>query len=215
MLGQQATLSAKPDNSPSSGAGSTSRFFDHPMHLHGAYFRVRSEGDGKVDVALPVEKQRLAVTERIEIGGARSVDLLLEREGRWLFHCHLLLHMSAEYRQMEPYTPGSGTWLPAVGMHHAAPDPSGMSGMALGLTVLPGAKSASWDRTRQLPRWRARLGRPERPDGAADRARAVVCRAIHTALRTAPRSRSPCSQALLPCAGGPWRRMARTPRRRR
>jgi FtsP/CotA-like multicopper oxidase with cupredoxin domain len=35
------------------------------MHLHGAYFRVRSEGDGKVDVALPVEKQRLAVTDLV------------------------------------------------------------------------------------------------------------------------------------------------------
>src|SRR6266436_641446 len=85
-------------------------FFDHPMHLHGAYFRVRSEG----------EKQRLAVTDRIAVGGTRSIALLLEREGRWLFHCHLLNHMSAEYRYLEPTAPG--TFLPAVGMHHAAFD---------------------------------------------------------------------------------------------
>jgi manganese oxidase len=116
-------------------------FFDHPMHLHGAYFRVISEGDGAVDVALPVEKQRLAVTERIPIGGTTSIALLLEREGRWLFHCHLLNHMSAEYRYLAPTAPGS--FQPAVETHHAALDSTGMSGLVLGITVLPGPQSTA------------------------------------------------------------------------
>jgi FtsP/CotA-like multicopper oxidase with cupredoxin domain len=114
----------------------------HPLHLHGAYFRVRSEGDGEVNVALPAEKQRLAVTERIPAGGTRSIALLLEREGRWIFHCHMLMHMSAEYRYLEPIVPGAGL-RPAVGMHYAAGDSTGMAGLVLGITVLPGAKSAS------------------------------------------------------------------------
>ena len=57
-------------------------FFDHPLHLHGAYFRVRGEGNGEASVALPAEKQRLVVTDRIPVGGTRSFTLLLEREGR-------------------------------------------------------------------------------------------------------------------------------------
>lgn len=117
-------------------------FDAHPLHLHGAYFRVRSEGDGEVDVALPAEKQRLAVTDRIPAGGTRSFALLLEREGRWLFHCHMLMHMSAEYRELEPIVPGSGLHA-AVEMHHAALDSTGMSGLVLGITVLPGAQTAT------------------------------------------------------------------------
>src|SRR5262245_11752191 len=114
----------------------------HPMHLHGAYFRVRSEGDGDTDVALPDDKQRLAATERIPPGGTRSIALLLEREGRWLFHCHMLMHMSAEYRHLEPIVPGAGL-RPAVTVHHANDDSSGMSGLVLGLTVLPGTSVPS------------------------------------------------------------------------
>src|SRR5215471_10982095 len=122
--------------SPFAGAGSTVHD-THPMHLHGAYFRVRSEGDGQAGVTFPPEKERLAVTERIPAGGTRSLALLLEREGRWLFHCHMLMHMSAEYRELEPIVPGAGL-RPAVGMHHAVSDPNGMSGLVLGLTVQAG-----------------------------------------------------------------------------
>ena len=113
----------------------------HPMHLHGAYFRVRSEGDGEVDVTLPAEKERLAVTERIPVGGTISITLQLEREGRWLFHCHMLMHMSAEYRFLEPIVPGAGL-RPAGGIHHGVADSGGMAGLVLGITVLPGARSA-------------------------------------------------------------------------
>jgi len=133
----------------------------HPMHLHGAYFRVSSEGDGQVAVTLPPEKERLAVTERIPPGGTRSFALLLEREGRWLFHCHMLMHMSAEYRELEPIVPGAGL-RPAAGMHHAASDASGMSGLVLGLTVRAGGQSASPVATTAPPRKITLLAR-ERP----------------------------------------------------
>jgi len=142
----------------------------HPMHLHGAYFRVLSEGDGEVDVTLPAEKERLAVTERIATGGTRSIALLLEREGRWLFHCHMLMHMSAEYRYLEPIVPGAGL-RPAVGIHHAAADSTGMSGLVLGITVQPGARSAS-PPTSSAPARKLTLLARERP--ATDRAPAAV-----------------------------------------
>jgi manganese oxidase len=110
-------------------------FFDHPMHLHGAYFRVSGEGNGEVSTALPLEKQRLVVTERFPQGDTRTIAPLLEREGRWLFHCHMLSHMSAEYRHIEPG--GPGTFQPAPGVHHAALDSTGMAGLVLGITVRP------------------------------------------------------------------------------
>jgi FtsP/CotA-like multicopper oxidase with cupredoxin domain len=139
-------------------------FFDHPMHLHGAYFRVSGEGNGEVSVALPIEKQRLVVTERIPQGDTRTIALLLEREGRWLFHCHMLSHMSAEYRHIEPG--GPGTFQPAAGMHHAAMDSTGMAGLVLGMTVRPGARPASPATSGALPRKLTLLVR-ERP--ATDR----------------------------------------------
>src|SRR5262249_60962564 len=111
------------------------------MHLHGAYFRVIGEGDGTASAALSPEKQRLVVTERIAQGGTRTIAPLLEREGRWLFHCHMLSHMSAEYRYVEPG--GGGDFQPAVGMHHAALDSTGMAGLVLGLTVQPVVRPAS------------------------------------------------------------------------
>ena len=142
----------------------------HPLHLHGAYFRVSSEGDGEVNVALPAEKQRLAVTERIPAGGTRSIALLLEREGRWIFHCHMLMHMSAEYRYLEPIVPGAGL-RPAVGVHHAAGDSTGMAGLVLGITVQPGARSAS-PATSTVPARKLTLLARERP--ATDRSPAAT-----------------------------------------
>jgi FtsP/CotA-like multicopper oxidase with cupredoxin domain len=142
----------------------------HPMHLHGAYFRVQSEGDGNVDVVLPAEKQRLVVTERIPAGDTRSIALLLEREGRWLFHCHMLMHMSAEYRYLEPIVPGAGL-RPAVGMHHAAVDPTGMAALVLGITVLPGARPAP-PATSAAPARKLTLLARERP--ATDRSPAAT-----------------------------------------
>jgi manganese oxidase len=125
-------------------------FFDHPMHLHGAYFRVTSEGDGEVDKALPVEKQRLVVTDRMLIGETRSIEPVLEHEGRWLFHCHLLVHMSAEYRLMEPLPPGSN--LPALGMYHTTSDSMGMAGLVLGITVMSGTNPAPPPTSTKPPR---------------------------------------------------------------
>ena len=137
----------------------------HPMHLHGAYFLVRSEGDGALDITLPAEKERLVVTERIPVGGTRSIALLLEREGRWLFHCHMLMHMSAEYRYLEPIVPGAGL-RPAVGIHHANVDSTGMAALVLGITVLPGARPAS-PTTSAAPARKLTLLARERP--ATDR----------------------------------------------
>jgi FtsP/CotA-like multicopper oxidase with cupredoxin domain len=115
-------------------------FFHHPMHLHGAYFRVTGEGDGAVENALPFDKQRLVVTEFFSPGETRNIEPKIERAGRWLFHCHLLAHMSPEYRVLAP-TP-IGNFLPHEGVHHVEQDASGMWGMVLGVTVRPSGRAS-------------------------------------------------------------------------
>jgi manganese oxidase len=143
----------------------------HPMHLHGGYFRVRSHGDGDVDVTLPAERQPLAATERIPAGGTSSIELLFEREGRWLFHCHMLMHMSAEYRFLEPIVPGAGL-RPAVGTHHAPGDSNGMAALVLGITVGPGARAVG-PTTSNVPARKLTLLARERPASGGSPAAAV------------------------------------------
>src|SRR5512132_3901426 len=67
---------------------------DHPMHLHGFYFRVSGKGDGKVDTLLAADQRRLAVTELV--GPEQTVDLAWQatRSGNWIYHCHFAGHLS-------------------------------------------------------------------------------------------------------------------------
>ena len=41
---------------------------DHPMHLHGVYYRVDSKGDGLADTSYAPASRRLVVTEVLERG---------------------------------------------------------------------------------------------------------------------------------------------------
>ncbi len=102
----------------------------HPMHLHGAYFRIDSTGDGDTDTIFTPAQQRYAVTEQLG-SGTRTFTWIPQRPGRWLFHCHLLFHIlrrdSSNYQL---------TSLPEM---HTADDPgAGMSGLVVGINVLPG-----------------------------------------------------------------------------
>ena len=60
----------------------------HPLHLHGFYFRVESRGDGATDTTFPPAKQRLAVTEDIALPGTMQMVWSPDRPGNWIFHCH-------------------------------------------------------------------------------------------------------------------------------
>src|SRR5262245_43098711 len=113
----------------------------HPMHLHGFYFDVDSLGNGLRDVAQDDSHRRRVVTQLLPSGGTMSMTWTPEREGNWLFHCHIMSHVSPERR-----LPG-GADGEAQAAHHAAHhaaagapadhDPSrGMAGMVVGVTVL-------------------------------------------------------------------------------
>lgn len=65
---------------------------DHPMHLHGVYFRVDSRGSGGRDSVFADAHRRLAVTEEMLPGTTMTMVWRPDRPGNWLFHCHLMFH---------------------------------------------------------------------------------------------------------------------------
>lgn len=67
----------------------------HPMHLHGAYFRVRSKGHIWVDTTFAADRQRDVVTEAMDPGQTMRISWAPVEPGRWIFHCHLVFHAIA------------------------------------------------------------------------------------------------------------------------
>ena len=70
----------------------------HPMHLHGFYFRLDAAGDGRSSRSVPSEERRLGVTELMQPWGTRTLTWSPDRPGNWLFHCHLMFHVTPEAR---------------------------------------------------------------------------------------------------------------------
>ena len=109
----------------------------HPMHLHGFHFTVLTSGDGRRDGAVAGGRGEEVVTHVLPPAGTMTMRWTPAQEGNWLFHCHIMAHVSPARRLAggavavgDPPPPHSH----AAGGH----DPSlGMAGMVLGITVLP------------------------------------------------------------------------------
>ena len=102
---------------------------DHPMHLHGFYYRILSQGDGKRDSTFAPPDRPHVVTETMPPFSTMAMEWVAAREGNWLFHCHLSFHVVADARF-------------ALGASHAD-HMSGdvrqhMAGLVLGIAVRPG-----------------------------------------------------------------------------
>ena len=103
----------------------------HAMHLHGFHFQVQSNGDGTADRPVPLAKRRLQVTERIPPGNTFAMQWTPTRPGNWLFHCHMVGHMTPD-----PFAPPN----------HDPEDmraAGGMAGLVMGMTVTGAAAPAS------------------------------------------------------------------------
>lgn len=66
---------------------------DHPMHLHGFYFRIDARGTFRRDTIYSPAQRRLAVTESLNPGHTMAIVWAPAREGNWLFHCHIGFHV--------------------------------------------------------------------------------------------------------------------------
>jgi manganese oxidase len=109
---------------------------DHGMHLHGFYFTVDGVGDGERFERYSPEQRRMGVTEHIDEGHVFDMTWTPDREGNWLFHCHMAAHMS----------PSKSLHPPDAKPEANAPEhdySAGMGGLILGITVLPGTSAAT------------------------------------------------------------------------
>jgi manganese oxidase len=122
---------------------------NHPMHLHGSYYTVDSIGDGERDSPLNSEQRRLVVTELMRPGTTMSLTWTPPQPGNWLFHCHVLAHISPGLR----LRPADKEPSFAQGESHHAMD--GMAGLVLGINVLPSRAAAATQS--DLPLRRLRL----------------------------------------------------------
>jgi len=110
----------------------------HPMHLHGFFFEVTSwtsqTGSSFIPRSAEPLEPVLAVTWPLQVTAAMRMQWVAHEPGNWLFHCHLMRHMS--WAQ----SPGFASPEGADHGHHAPEGAEGvdlLGGMVLGVTVVP------------------------------------------------------------------------------
>ena len=105
---------------------------DHPMHLHGFFFRVDSKGNGVTDSIYTVDQQRHAVTEVAGPFETMTLSWKADRPGNWIFHCHYALHLSS-YVALE--SNGGTMEMPMTNAHPTSDAPHQMFGLVMGIRV--------------------------------------------------------------------------------
>jgi len=116
----------------------------HALHLHGFYFRIDAFNRGGLVETYTEESRPVVVTQRISTGETFDMSWSPDRSGRWLFLCHMLVHMMPP---VVPTLPGLAVQPAATsardhsGLHDAG---GGMGQLVLGITVAerqPAAKT--------------------------------------------------------------------------
>jgi FtsP/CotA-like multicopper oxidase with cupredoxin domain len=108
---------------------------EHPLHLHGAYFRVDAKGDGHADSVYAPDDRRLAVTERLLPGQTMSMTWSPLHSGNWVFHCHIASHITQrEYFNTDRRMPSAMT---LAAMPRDNDHLSHMAALVLGIRVKP------------------------------------------------------------------------------
>ncbi len=111
---------------------------DHPMHLHGFYFRMESEGDGATDTLYTPEQRRMAVTEVLQPFATMSLSWYAARPGNWIYHCHYATHLSS----LVALDTKNGTLDSTMLVHHMSDRPHQMFGLVMGITIAPKGTNA-------------------------------------------------------------------------
>lgn len=111
---------------------------DHPMHLHGFYFRTESEGDGVTDSLYTPEQRRMAVTEVLQPFATMSLSWYAARPGNWIYHCHYATHLS----NLVALDTENGMLDSSMLAHHMSDRPHQMFGLVMGITIAPKGTNA-------------------------------------------------------------------------
>lgn len=124
----------------------------HALHLHGFYFNVDAFNDGGHVQTYSGDSRPRVVTQRVAQGDTFDMSWSPERAGQWLFHCHMLLHMTPP---IVPKLPGLEFRASAAASHdhEAMDDAAGMGQLVLGISVPSPADERSpepWHADRKL-----------------------------------------------------------------
>ncbi len=125
----------------------------HPMHLHGFHFTVDSRGDGRSDTTYAGDGRMLAVTERMRGGDTFTMTWVPERQGNWLFHCHLTSHFSPRGPLGEKVDEAAIAMRASHSRNHAE---ESMTGLVVGVRVGLNRSGAN-TRIDAVPRQRVRM----------------------------------------------------------
>jgi manganese oxidase len=122
-------------------------FAEHPMHLHGAFYKLLSLGDAESDTAFGGEDRQSLVTKDLMSGSTMMMEWSPQNPGRWLFHCHFQYHMSSDERvplfthalasQYVREEPHAATHAHVGGVHDTAGSMHDMGGLVLTINVKP------------------------------------------------------------------------------
>jgi FtsP/CotA-like multicopper oxidase with cupredoxin domain len=112
---------------------------EHPLHLHGFYFRVARHGGAGADTVVPPSLQPLQNMRIVPIGGSLSLSFLPTTPGNWVFHCHFAGHVGdvvSLHGSPDAFT------VPSADGDHAMPAhdmPGGhtMRGLVIGMHITP------------------------------------------------------------------------------
>ncbi len=74
----------------------------HPMHMHGFYFNVDARGSFRSDTSYDSQQRRTAVTELMMPFSSMAMSWVPDRDGRWLFHCHISFHSVSSAARLDP-----------------------------------------------------------------------------------------------------------------
>jgi len=111
---------------------------EHPLHLHGFYYRVERTGGQRGDSAIAPSRQFLQNMQTLPIGGTMSIAWVPTTPGNWVFHCHfashvgetVTLHGSPEAHTVRQAGQPSATASSVHGGHQ-------MRGLVIGVHVTP------------------------------------------------------------------------------
>ncbi|MDB4909307.1 MAG: multicopper oxidase type 3, partial [Gemmatimonadetes bacterium] len=109
---------------------------EHPLHLHGTYFRVDARGNGESDSIYAPENRRMAVTELVLPGQTMSMTWAPLHSGNWIFHCHIASHMTRrEFFEADRRMPAST--MTSAPMSHDESHLQHMAALIIGIRVRP------------------------------------------------------------------------------
>jgi FtsP/CotA-like multicopper oxidase with cupredoxin domain len=111
---------------------------EHPMHLHGFYFRVTRRGGERVDTAIAAPMQALQNMQILPMGGTMSIAWVPTTPGNWVFHCHFASHVGETVTLHGSPDPLLVHGAPGVTLASAhAPAGHTMRGLVIGMHVTP------------------------------------------------------------------------------